>query len=367
MAINAYVGLFGHGKTYTIVANVILPALKKGRKVFTNIPVYDDLLIRDFGHSVIPFTVDEIKHNDKWWTEVFEYGAVFVIDEAWRIWPAGTKINDVRDSDKEFFNEHRHMVSEDGISTDICICCVDLAVMASFIKAMIETTFRTKKMVSLGLTKHYRVDVFERAVTGANPPLSRRVTYYQGKYREEVYKYYKSQTKSKSNEHGLEIGSDDRTNVLKNKAILLKALITLLMLIGSGAYLLSFFDRDKQENEEQVLYEHEVEPSDIQNFVSNENNVRFNNGVVKNIDFLSSADEFYINSNRGIFPHVDYVLRVEFDGTYTDLRERDLVRLGYQVMGINSCLVRIRGRGNDKYAGCIEGFDDRRQEQIETF
>ena len=37
MAINAYTGLMGSGKSYEVVENVILPALAAGRRVVTNV------------------------------------------------------------------------------------------------------------------------------------------------------------------------------------------------------------------------------------------------------------------------------------------------------------------------------------------
>ncbi|ENT7525242.1 TPA: zonular occludens toxin domain-containing protein, partial [Escherichia coli] len=37
MAISAYVGVPGSGKTYEVVCNVIIPAVSSGRRVVTNI------------------------------------------------------------------------------------------------------------------------------------------------------------------------------------------------------------------------------------------------------------------------------------------------------------------------------------------
>ena len=41
MAINAYTGLMGSGKTYEVVSSVVLPALLKGRRVVSNIEGLD--------------------------------------------------------------------------------------------------------------------------------------------------------------------------------------------------------------------------------------------------------------------------------------------------------------------------------------
>ena len=37
MAINAYTGLMGSGKSYEVVSSIILPAVRSGRRVVTNI------------------------------------------------------------------------------------------------------------------------------------------------------------------------------------------------------------------------------------------------------------------------------------------------------------------------------------------
>ncbi|MFU1923019.1 zonular occludens toxin domain-containing protein, partial [Klebsiella pneumoniae] len=49
MAIDAYVGKPGHGKSYGVVEHVIIPSLKQDRHVVTNIPLEVDMLLMDFG------------------------------------------------------------------------------------------------------------------------------------------------------------------------------------------------------------------------------------------------------------------------------------------------------------------------------
>jgi len=63
MSILAYTGLPGHGKSYGVVENVILPALRMKRVVYTNIPLNDELCINDFGMSVVPFDIQDIIKN----------------------------------------------------------------------------------------------------------------------------------------------------------------------------------------------------------------------------------------------------------------------------------------------------------------
>lgn len=47
MSVFAYVGLPRSGKTYTAVSQQILPALRQGRLVVTNVPMKRDVVVRD--------------------------------------------------------------------------------------------------------------------------------------------------------------------------------------------------------------------------------------------------------------------------------------------------------------------------------
>lgn len=48
MAINAYVGIPGSGKTYEVVRSLILPAFIKGRRIVTNIVGIDEQKFIDY-------------------------------------------------------------------------------------------------------------------------------------------------------------------------------------------------------------------------------------------------------------------------------------------------------------------------------
>lgn len=86
MAIDAYVGLPGSGKTYSVVKFAILPSLKQGRLVITNIP------LTDLAHQDYPDQIRQLPHNwyqDEKLFETVPNGAVVVLDELWRRWPKG--------------------------------------------------------------------------------------------------------------------------------------------------------------------------------------------------------------------------------------------------------------------------------------
>jgi|TARA_A100001015_G_C15041966_1_gene740356 zona occludens toxin len=234
MTISAYVGLPGHGKSYTVTEHVILPALKSGRTVFTNIPMNDEECLAATGNQVTSFQTDDIIQNPNWWTEVFEAGAVIVIDEVWRLWPSGTRMNKAREQDKTFINEHRHMVSN-GLSTEIILVSQDLIDIATFVRNKVDTTFRVVKLTKIGSKNKYRLDIYEGVVTGQAPPVKQRSRQIFGQFKSDVYKLYTSQTRGDGS-FGDESRTDDRYNVLKGAAfkIIPIAILILAALSYSG-------------------------------------------------------------------------------------------------------------------------------------
>jgi len=223
MSVTAYTGLPGHGKSYGVVENVIIPACKSHRLLYTNIPCNTELFLDRYGMAPVQFDSQEIIDNENWWSDVFEAGAIIVIDECWRIWPAGTNANRLRQTDKTFFAEHRHVVGDDGHSTEIVLVTQDLSQLASFMRNLVETTFRVSKLAKVGISKAYRVDVFSGPVTGPAPPIARREREIAGRFKKDVYRLYKSHTKSTVGA-GDETRADGRFNVLKGGKFKLVAL-----------------------------------------------------------------------------------------------------------------------------------------------
>src|SRR5690606_13117607 len=206
----------GHGKSYSVVENVILPAVKAGRRVYTNIPMQTHIWQTEIGAAPISFENSDILENENWFTEVFEPGAILVIDEAWDIWPAGQTIARASEQHKNFVQKHRHMVGPDGKSTDIVICAADLNLLATWIRSGVESTYRTTKHIALGQNKAYRMDIYAGGVTGQSPPKSKLIRQMNSTYKDEVTRLYKSQTLSEVDGHVQEIAIDGRGNLFKS-------------------------------------------------------------------------------------------------------------------------------------------------------
>jgi zona occludens toxin (predicted ATPase) len=223
VSITAYVGLPRSGKSYTAVEQVIIPAMRLGRIVVTNLPLKWDLVRKDFPRAdVREFSIAAVEANPDSIFDMCPNGAVIVIDEVWRLWPAGKKVDKIPEAFKSFLAEHGHRVDAAGNAQSIVLVTQDLAQMAAFARQLVEQTFRTVKLTVLGLQKRYRTDVYQGNPTGQNPPEALRIRQIFGKYEPRVYQYYVSHTMSEAGQGGAdERGIDGRGNILKRPLMIL--------------------------------------------------------------------------------------------------------------------------------------------------
>lgn len=344
MSISAYVGLPGHGKSYGVVENVIIPALKQGRRVFTNIPFYEDLFIKDFGLAPVPFTTKEVQDNPDWFTQVFIAGSVLVFDEIWRLWPAGLKANNFLEKHKEFLAEHRHFVGDDGFSTEIYLVTQDLSQVANFPRSLVETTYRMVKRISVGFDKRFRVDIYEGAVTGAKPPASKRVReLHGGKFTEKIYKYYKSHTKSQTGLAGNETRIDQRNNALGRLSIKLGIL---LFIVAIPFLIYAFSSVTEKYGAPEVKPETAPQQNPSPDPIHQPAPVRVNPA------YLSKAKSVLFSHTLTQSGDLMAFIKVTFTDSQAFLSLVDLDRLGYKADYINHCLIRLTGADFDEYVMC---------------
>lgn len=139
MAISAYIGIPGSGKSYEAVCNVIIPAFTSGRRVVTNIyGLQKDKITErypDATGEIIVVDNDDVLKADffpfKGGEGSFcQFGDLIVIDEAWRIFGSD---KDMTAEKKSFIAEHRHFTHpETGISCDLVIVNQSLSNIARF-------------------------------------------------------------------------------------------------------------------------------------------------------------------------------------------------------------------------------------------
>lgn len=196
MAIYAYVGLPGAGKTYHAVADQIIPALRAGRNVVTNIPLREDALVEagSVGTVVSVDTQAWADDPERTLAEHVSPGSVLVLDEVWRFLPQGMTAKNVPECWRSLFAEHRHRVDAEGRSMQIALVTQDLSQIAAFARALVERTVVVTKLTVVGASKRYRVDTYAGAVTGLKPPVSKRVGEEFGRYDPTIFACYVSHT-----------------------------------------------------------------------------------------------------------------------------------------------------------------------------
>ena len=198
MSIYAYVGLPGSGKSYNVVANVILPALREGRRVVTNVPLYRDVVMAAEGvrGELVDFPISQVVQEPELFTKFVTHGSVFVLDEVWKLWPSGLKTADIPDVYKTVLAEHRHMTDAEGRSVHIVLAVQDLGSVAVFARKLVDQTFIHRKMGDLGAEGRYRVDIYSGAVTGYMGSDKMFIRSVFGEYTKEVWQFYNSHTKA---------------------------------------------------------------------------------------------------------------------------------------------------------------------------
>ncbi|MFG0540456.1 zonular occludens toxin family protein [Pseudomonas sp. YQ_5] len=249
MPINAYTGLMGSGKSFECVVSVIVPAVAKGRRVVTNVDGIDSDAIRAYIHEkqgVALEKLGEVVHctNDDVFKPEFlphgtavdtfvQPGDLVCIDEAWRFWGTDQKICTEH---KIFFREHRHYAHPvSGVTCDLVLMVQDIGDLNRILKTVVELSFRTTKIKSLGLHKIYRVEMWE----GWKQTAKARVDVMNKKYDPEIFPLYSSYSGGTGNE----VQVDDRQNILKNPKVWFFLFMIVFGGIGSVWGVLHFFNR----------------------------------------------------------------------------------------------------------------------------
>lgn len=151
----------GGGKSYEAVAYHILPAIKAGRKVITNISLNVDYFVKifgpsvkslivvidgqltDFGSRVRPFS--KLEHYQDEWRDDNGVGPLYVIDEAHMVIPSRGASPELL----EWYSMHRHY------GVDIIVLTQNLRKLHRDVKDMIELSYVCQKNTALGSENSY--------------------------------------------------------------------------------------------------------------------------------------------------------------------------------------------------------------------
>jgi zona occludens toxin len=251
MPINAYTGLMGSGKSYECVSSVIIPAIKNGRRVVTNVDGIDSDAIRAYCQekwSIAPDKLGHVVHcknEDVHQPHFLPHGTdietfckpgdIICIDEAWRFWGTDCKLSTPH---KIFFREHRHFVDAvSKVCCDLVLMVQDISDLHRTLKVVVEVSFRTTKIKTLGFTKTYRVEMWE----GYKLTQRARVAVENKRYDNEVFPLYSSYVGGS----GKELQVDGRQNVLNSPKLWILAGLVIVMFAVSLYYVIGFFNGSK--------------------------------------------------------------------------------------------------------------------------
>jgi len=241
MAINAYTGLPGSGKSYQVVSYVILRALRQGRRVVTNVDGLKDDAIYEFLEKegvhvdemgeIVHVTDEDIAKPNFYYSEkdadnsIVQPGDLLIIDEAWRWFEdgnfGGLDLDDralkkqVEKRIMNFFRYHRHYVDDNNVSCDITLVSQDVGDIGRKVKRVIETTTVMNKLVELGSSNKFRIEVYSKTDVRKRP-----INTGFGVYKKKYFDLYESYSfKNKEETHGIEKKVDNRSSVWSNPFI----------------------------------------------------------------------------------------------------------------------------------------------------
>lgn len=238
--INFLLGAPGGGKSYEAVVFHILPALLKGRKVITNLPVN----VEQF-EKIVPgaselleirtktlFPRPEVEgprpwkplpfwhpddFADRWRHPEKGFGALYVVDECHLVLPKiGTLV-----SVEEWFSLHRHH------NADVLLITQSYGKVSPAIRDLCQVVYRVRKNVALGSMGSYTRKV-QDGLRGE--VVNTTVRKYEPKY----FPLYKSHTQSTT---GAELSANDIRPIWKHWSFIGSAvlLVVFFSLLSSGA------------------------------------------------------------------------------------------------------------------------------------
>lgn len=259
MAVTLYIGPPGAGKSHALVAELMLPAVMKGRRVATNVDGVDPDKVFEYCAAQIekeggsPDDLGEVVTFDGKRatqpgffptetipdTETFIKAGDLVIFDEWGMhWERRGKIRGKGEQEENrelepFMRWHRHLVSPKGIATDVAIATHRPTDIHQDIKGLIVKLYKFRKLDGLGLSKKYVYRLYEGYSDAKGTPFING----QENYRKEVFPLYSSYSGAKG---AAELRTDRRSTIWSKKLI---ALIVggVVLFLGGVWYMVNWF------------------------------------------------------------------------------------------------------------------------------
>jgi len=215
-----YFGVQGSGKSFEIVKNVIVPALRDThRRVVANIDglnadAISEFLGKDVRDRVILYEDEDIikpgfiptaKEVDDAYSEAtVQPGDLLIVDEAARYFGSSKK---PPEHVIDFIRMARHYTDDHGMPVNVVIAAQALNMIHKDLRSMLATVTRCRKHIDVGQPDRYVVHVY----SGDRPVRDALSSVHQEKYDPEIFPLYKSHAGGV----GQEVMVDSRVNFLK--------------------------------------------------------------------------------------------------------------------------------------------------------
>lgn len=264
MALNGYFGNTGSGKSYSVVEYVVIPALQRGRHVVTNIPLEADQLVQVYGGKVTQLPLDVLDRPVL--DELLPHGCVAVLDEVWRRWPSGQKVNKVSKEDLRLLKEHRHRVDADGNSMQVVLVTQFPSDLALWCRQLIAHSFHMDKLDTVGMAGKFSIKVYKGCPTGERIPGKLLVRDAIGTYKPEIYQFYRSATQSQATDLsvGDEKAMDRRANVWGSWQMIAILCFVPVGLVLGGYFFVYYFGMADRAREKEAAKHVPVQAESVQ-------------------------------------------------------------------------------------------------------
>lgn len=356
MAINIIVGRPGSGKSYESVVYHVIPAIKQGRKVVTNLPLNVDHFKQVFGDEVqdlIDIRADSFeKHSgvlrpfskpehftDEDWVNEKGQGPLFVIDECHFIYPTtgrGKQAHEDLLDCLAYFSTHRHM------GHDIVLMTQSLGKINKDLRDMIEVQYAVSKHTAAGSQKSYTQNVLDGAA-GRPKVVDTKVRFYK----KEFFPFYTSHTLSSSSVD--EAKSADIKPFWKSWVfvVLVPVLIFIFYKVSQGG--LNVFSESETQTPAPQPPSSMTQPVILKEKPASVIPARSSTTIKKHpfdkFDLIISgyADNSYFDNSGRFVEDFRYYFKMTKNGSpIGSLRMRDLLLAGYEVNVLSDCVIRLR-------------------------
>ena len=276
MPLKSYVGLPRHGKTYEVVVNGILSALRQGRRVVSNIAglnyeamcqlLYAEGIPQEKIGALVPVPHAQVEDPLFWRTDedegkgidaFIQPGDFVALDEIWRFFK---KRGDIHPRAMNFFRMHGHFTHpETGFCCEVALISQSVNDVNENIKAVVEETYKMVKNTKLGSDKSYIVHVFQQGSVYKKDfirTLPPRI--YQDKY----FPLYKSHSQRKEGDaEAVEKSPDKRGSILQGPLFKF-GIPFMVILFGLGSFGLYRILHPKNLKKEEQAKEQKAQPAE---------------------------------------------------------------------------------------------------------